>query len=98
MYVRVTYQKSIVYIEVTRMGISFPLRILYKYLKRVPLMLPVMGTGSAPCEIQMMELQKNQRGCWEEFIKCNKHAIQDCQFLYKADGCEYRKLICLVLI
>jgi hypothetical protein len=97
MYVRVMYQKSIVYLEVTCMGISFPLRILYKFLKGVPLMLPVMVTGSAPCEIQVMGLQKNQRGCWEEFIKCNKHAIQDCQFLRKAEGCEYRILICLVL-
>ena len=60
-------------------------------------MLSMMSFGFAPCESQVMGLQKNQRGSWEVFIKCHKHAIHDCQFLCKAEGFEYRKLICLVL-
>jgi len=55
-------------------------------------MLSMMSFGFAPCESQVMGLQKNQRGSWEVFIKCHKHAIHDCQFLCKAEGFEYRKL------
>ena len=35
MYVRVMYQKIIVYIEATYVGIFFPVRILYKHLNSV---------------------------------------------------------------